>query len=47
MVYKIGLGMWKNVVGWVIEYRKGRLWKGTLLPWVPSTVYGWKGVLPG
>ena len=19
----------KNVVGWVIEYRKGRLWKGT------------------
>ena len=30
MVYRIGSGMVnKNVVGWVIEYRKGRLWKGT------------------
>ena len=30
MVYRIGWGMVnKNVVGWVIEYRKGRLWKGT------------------
>ena len=30
MVYRIGSDMYnKNVIGWVIEYRKGGLWKGT------------------
>ena len=30
MVYRVGSGMVsKNVVEWFIEYRKGRLWKGT------------------